>query len=95
MINKYCIANWKMNFNIKQGQEFISILNNKDFTKNSCKIVLCPSFTSLFSIVKNNKSQLISIGAQNIYSKDYGPYTGEISADMLNEIGVKFVILGH
>ena len=95
MANKYCVANWKMNFNSQQGKEFISSLNSKDLNNGQSQIILCPSFTSIFSIVDASKNSTIRIGAQNMHFENSGAYTGEVSANMLNELGVNFVILGH
>jgi triosephosphate isomerase len=95
MANKYCVANWKMNFNSQQGKEFISSLNSKDLNNGQSQIILCPSFTSIFSIVDASKNSTIRIGAQNMHFENSGAFTGEISANMLNELGVNFVILGH
>ena len=95
MASKYCVANWKMNFNGQQGQEFIEALNSKDLNKGQSQIILCPSFTSLFSIVDGCTNSSIRVGAQNMHFEDSGAYTGEVSAQMLNESGVEFVIIGH
>ncbi|MBT7376695.1 MAG: triose-phosphate isomerase [Candidatus Marinimicrobia bacterium] len=95
MASKYCVANWKMNFNGQQGKEFVSLLNSKDLNNGQSQIILCPSFTSLFSMVEASSNSAISVGAQNMHFEDSGPYTGEVSAQMLNETDVKFVILGH
>ncbi len=95
MASKYCVANWKMNFNGQEGREFISRLNRKDLNNGQSQIILCPSFTSLFPIVDACTNSAITVGAQNMHFEDLGAYTGEVSAKMLNETGVKFVILGH
>ena len=95
MVSKYCVANWKMNFNGQEGKEFVSRLNCKDLNNGQSQIILCPSFTSLFSIVATNKNSIIRVGAQNMHFENSGAYTGEVSANMLNESGVEFVILGH
>ena len=95
MANKYCVANWKMNFNCQQGKEFISSLNSKDLNNGQSQIILCPAFTSIFSIVDATKNSMVSVGAQNMHFEKSGAYTGEVSANMLNESGVNFVILGH
>jgi len=95
MANKYCVANWKMNFNSQQGKEFISSLNSKDLNNGQSQIILCPSFTSIFSIVDASKNSTVRIGAQNMHFENSGAFTGEVSANMLNELGVNFVILGH
>tara|TARA_B110000495_G_C22973312_1_gene571457 strand:- start:499 stop:1230 length:732 start_codon:yes stop_codon:yes gene_type:complete len=93
--NKYCVANWKMNFNGQQGQDFFEVLNSKDLNKGQSQIILCPSYTSLFSIVGASKNSAISVGAQNVHYEDSGAFTGEISVKMLNEASVEFVIIGH
>jgi triosephosphate isomerase len=93
--NKYCVANWKMNFNGQQGQDFLEVLNSKDLNKGQSQIILCPSYTSLFSIVDASKNSAISVGAQNVHYEDSGAFTGEISVKMLNEASVEFVIIGH
>jgi len=95
MASKYCVANWKMNFNGQEGREFVSQLNRKDLNNGQSQIILCSSFTSLFSIVDACTDSPITVGAQNMHFEDLGAYTGEVSAQMLNETGVKFVILGH
>ena len=95
MASRYCIANWKMNFNEQQGREFVYSLNSKDLNNGQSQIILCPSFTSLFSIVVACTDLAITVGAQNMHSEGIGAYTGEVSAQMLNETGVEFVILGH
>ena len=84
-----------MNFNSQQGKEFISSLNSKDLNNGQSQIILCPSFTSIFSIVDASKNSTIRIGAQNMHFENSGAFTGEVSANMLNELGVNFVILGH
>ena len=93
--NKFCVANWKMNFNATEGAEFIHALNIKDLNNTQTQIILCPAFTSLFSMVSNTKDISITVGAQNMYHQDSGAYTGEISASMLKETNVEYVILGH
>ena len=95
MTSKYCVANWKMNFTGEEGREFISRLNRKDLNNGQSQIILCPSFTSLFPIVDACTNSVITLGAQNMHFEDLGAYTGEVSAQMLNETGVEFVILGH
>jgi len=95
MASKFCVANWKMNFNGQQGREFVYSLNSKDLNNGQSQIILCPSFTSLFSIVDACTDSAITVGAQNMHFEDLGAYTGEVSAQMLNETGVEFVILGH
>lgn len=95
MINKYCIANWKMNFTTKESLDFVSKLNAKDLNKGESQIILCPSFTAIHSTVSASLESSILVGAQDMNSNKSGAHTGEISADMLKETGAEYVILGH
>jgi triosephosphate isomerase len=61
----------------------------------NCKVVICVPYTSLETAIELTKGTNIEVGAQNCHFKDSGAYTGEISAKMLKELGVKYVILGH
>ena len=65
MASKYCVANWKMNFNREQGRKFIYNLNSKDLNNGKSQIILCPPFTSLFSIVDACAESVVTVGAQN------------------------------
>ena len=64
-------------------------------TAENREIVLCAPFTSLTVMSKNLHGSRILLGAQNIHWEIEGAYTGEISGDMLQEIGVSYVIVGH
>ncbi|MDM8335151.1 triosephosphate isomerase [Wolbachia pipientis] len=86
------VANWKMNGTRSSFVDFIGKLNDKG-NEITSKLVICPPFTSFSDNVKLNNN--ISIGAQNCHYKKSGPYTGEISVEMLKELGCTYVILGH
>ena len=73
-------------------QEFKSELEN---VRDNREIVLCAPFTSLTVMSKNLHGSRIMLGAQNIHWETEGAYTGEISGEMLTEIGVDYVIIGH
>lgn len=60
-----------------------------------CEMVLCVPFTDIQTAVKAAKGSKIAIGAQNMHFEKSGAFTGEVSADMLKELGVKYVIIGH
>ena len=95
MKNLYIIGNWKMNKTIKETEQFFEglkeVFNNK--TKN--KIVICPSFLSLGKALELSTDLNLEIGAQNVHHSEEKIYTGEVSTEMLNEVGVKYVIIGH
>ena len=86
----YCIANFKMNKNRSETITFLDQLNSLVEIKPKTRLVVCPPFTSLAK--STNK---IFIGSQNINSNESGAYTGEISSEMIKDIGVDYVILGH
>lgn len=73
-------------------QEFKSEIEE---LKPGREVVLCTPFTSLTAMSKNLHGSRIMLGAQNIHWESEGAYTGEISGEMLQEIGVNYVIVGH
>ena len=84
---KFIIGNWKMNGTKADKEDMLKALKT---VKSGNKIVLCLPFTLLCG---ENKG--ISIGAQDVSSHENGAYTGDISATMLKEMGVEYVIVGH
>jgi len=77
---------------LKFVQEFKSEVDN---TVEGREIVLCAPFTSLTVMSKNLHGSRIMLGAQNIHWESEGAYTGEISGEMLQETGIKYVVVGH
>ncbi|MGL9719008.1 MAG: triosephosphate isomerase [Wolbachia sp.] len=86
------VANWKMNGARSSFVDFISKLNSKS-NEIASRLVICPPFTSFPDNIELSNN--ISIGAQNCHHKKSGSCTGEISAEMLKELGCTHVILGH
>ena len=88
-------GNWKMNKTITESISLVKEL--VDFVKEYQKteIVICPPFTSLWVTREIIQDTNILLGAQNMYFQNEGAYTGEISANMLKNIGCDYVILGH
>ena len=87
--NKIIAANWKMNGSEKLVKEFSTFEQIK-----SSDIIVFPPFT-LIDSAKSLLPSYIKIGAQNCNEEDNGPFTGEISALMLQERGVSHVLIGH
>jgi len=87
-------GNWKMNKSIKDGIEFIEAIKT-DVKDTDVEVLICAPYTLLQDLVKTAKETNIKIGAQNMHYEDNGAFTGEITADMLLEIGVTHVIIGH
>lgn len=93
---KYLIAgNWKMNKTAAEARELIKEINAVVGQKTDVAVAVCPPFTALESAAELLKDTNIQLGAQNMYPKAEGAYTGEISAVMLRELYCSFVILGH
>jgi len=94
MRKKIIAGNWKMNKTPKEALELVKILKDKVDTDKS-DVVFCVPFVDIIPVVEALKGTNIAVGAQNMYFEDSGAYTGEVSADMLLDIGVKYVIIGH
>jgi len=96
-VRKIVIAgNWKMYKTQTEALEFLQgFMHSLEETPDDREIVLCPPFTDLGIISKSLHGSRVQLGAQNVHWEDCGAYTGEISATMLTEIGVRYVIVGH
>ncbi len=94
-MGKYIIAgNWKMNKLPSETCEFVKEV--AEATKGaSCEVVCCTPFVNLSEAIKGAEGTHVKIGAENLHFEDKGAYTGEVSADMLNDLGVTYVIIGH
>lgn len=94
-MRKMVIAgNWKMNKTPNEAVELINTL--KPLVKNDdAEVVFCVPFVSLVAAIEAAKGSNIKIGAQNMYFEESGAYTGEIAPNMLTEIGVEYVVIGH
>jgi triosephosphate isomerase len=90
----FCIANWKMNKNLIESNNFLDKLYLKDLSVSKSNIVICPSFLSLSDLLDHSKSD-VAFGAQNICYEEKGSYTGEVSISMLESIKCEWVIVGH
>ena len=87
-------GNWKMN---KTPSETTALINEmKPLVADAkCDVVLCVPFIDIAAAVEAAKDSNIKIGAENVHFKESGAYTGEISAKMLKEAGVEYVVVGH
>ena len=96
MARRYFIAgNWKMNNTAAQAVELINGINAQIAGETSVDVAVCPTFTALDASSKALAGSNVKLGAQNMYTKASGAYTGEISAEMLKEFNCTYVILGH
>lgn len=87
-------GNWKMNKTRPEAKALIEALKPLA-AKATCGVVICVPFTNLETAVELTKGTNIKVGAQNVHFEKSGAFTGEISADMLTEMGVEYVVIGH
>lgn len=92
---KYCIANWKMHKTTGEGVAFVESVKSENLNYIPAKLIVCPVYTSLYSVGKAVDGSAIGMGAQNMHFEAKGAFTGEISSDMLLDCGCEWVILGH
>ena len=88
-------GNWKMNKSNTEAVEMLTELKELVKGIDNVGIIIGAPFTALSDAVKAVKGSNIAIAAENVYPKDSGAYTGEVSPVMLKSIGVEYVILGH
>lgn len=92
----FIAGNWKMNNTPSETEENLKELRDqvKQF-EGKLNIAICPAFPALDRAAKILKNSNIKLGAQDVSDKTSGAYTGDISAEMLKDLKVKFVIIGH
>lgn len=88
-------GNWKMNKTNQEAIELVSELKDRVSDVRDVEIIVCPPFTSLWSVNEVIKDTPIKLGAQNMFWEEEGAYTGEISPSMIKDVGGEFVIIGH
>ncbi|MEG2073278.1 MAG: triose-phosphate isomerase [Angelakisella sp.] len=94
-LRKAVIAgNWKMNKNRAEAKALIGEMIPL-VKAASCEVVICVPYTNLETALEATKGTNIKVGAENCHWAANGAFTGEISADMLSEMGVQYVVIGH
>jgi len=88
-------GNWKMNGNSAMVSELVNGIIEGFNNSDSCDLILCPPFPYLNLVSQGIMNSSISLGAQNLSQHTSGPYTGEVSAEMLKDMGCQYVIVGH
>lgn len=94
MRKKIIAGNWKMNKTPSETTVLVNEIKNT-LDNPKCDIVVCTPYTNLANAVSACEGSVVCVGAENMNFEDSGAYTGEISADMLKDLGVKYVIIGH
>ncbi len=88
-------GNWKMHKTAAESREFVGRLLSQLPDGDAVEVGLCPPFLALAAVVEAVAGSGVNVYAQNMHQADEGAFTGEVSASMLNEVGVDGVILGH
>src|SRR5438132_418026 len=88
-------GNWKMNKTVAEALALVDDLKIELANVTEVDIVVCPPFTALCEVAKALRDSNIRLGAQDMSEHNAGAYTGEIAAEMLKELSVRYVILGH
>jgi triosephosphate isomerase len=92
---KLIAANWKMYKNPEQSKQFFTDFLPMVQGHDRDEIVVCPPYVNLHAALEAAKGSQVAIGAQDVYWKEEGAFTGEISSTMLVAVGCTHVIIGH
>ena len=88
-------GNWKMYKTQAETEAFFSTFSSLVSGVNRCDVVIAPPFTALHAAVEATRSTQIAIAAQDVFWEKEGAFTGEVSPQMLVEVGCRYVIIGH
>lgn len=94
MRKKIIAGNWKMNKTPDEAEAFCKLMREKAASAEA-EVVFCVPYVDLYPALEALQGSGIGVGAENMHFADNGAYTGEISAPMLKEMGVGYVVLGH
>jgi triosephosphate isomerase (TIM) len=89
------IGNWKMNMRVSQACELARSLVSGLLTVDKVEVAIAPSFTSLYSVGQIVKGSGLGLAGQNFYFESSGAFTGEVSLEMLKDVGCGFALIGH
>ena len=96
MRKKIVAANWKMNMTQAESARFVESFLRDAGEITDVEVVIVPPFTAIAKVTEAlGNAQNIKVGAQNMYWEKNGPFTGEISAALLRDLFVHYVVLGH
>ena len=90
----FIVANWKMNGDNQFNTQLIETINQNVHENKSIEVIICPPFPYIDQI-NRLKSPFIKIGGQNISEYENGAFTGEVSASILQDMKIDYVIVGH
>lgn len=88
-------GNWKMNKTASETKQFADELKTILPCAKWCDVLVCVPSVNIPAALRAFKDMRVTVGAENVFYEKNGAYTGEVSADMLKDLGVKYVIIGH
>ncbi len=96
-MRRYFVAgNWKMNTSRETGQALAAALAEQNPTQHEqVELLVCPPYPYLATVADAVGSSAVQVGAQDVYFEESGAFTGEVSVNMLKDVGCQYVILGH
>jgi triosephosphate isomerase len=92
---RFIAGNWKMNKTVAEAERFIGALLPRVAAVDGVEIAICAPFLALQALVDSARGSQVAIYAQTMHEAEQGAFTGEVAAEMLAEIGVDGVVLGH
>ena len=95
MRKKVIAGNWKMNKLLGEAVQFVDDVKERVPSNEKVEAVVCAPFPYLPTLVEKANGTSVEIAAQNMHFEDNGAFTGEVSPEMLKDIGVTYVVLGH
>ena len=88
-------GNWKMNMDLNQSLDLAKNIVAKVADISDVEVIVAPTFPNLYPVFDIIKNSNVVLSAQNAHFADSGAFTGEVSTEMLESVGVKTVIIGH
>jgi triosephosphate isomerase (TIM) len=88
-------GNWKMHKTRNEAEDYIQALLPRVSAVDGVDVAICVPFTALEAMVDSARGSRVEVYAQNMHQEPEGAFTGEVSAAMLNDVGVQGVVLGH
>jgi len=92
---KIIAGNWKMNGTVAAAEVLVRDLRERLVDTDAVEVVVCPPFTALSAVASLLWETTIGLGAQDVFWKEKGAYTGQVAPGMLTELGCRYVIVGH
>ena len=88
-------GNWKMNKTIGEAVEFVEALKAETASAENVEIIVCPPYTAIHKVAKKVAGSNIGVAAQDVFWKEQGAYTSQVSPNMLLDAGCTYSIIGH